>query len=181
MKNILVTTLLTLPAFGAAADAPETSVGIEAGVGSSDYDSASDNIDASWTGAIYLGRHITSNWQVMVGLHTGSGTSVPEKDIGVATEVEEELQYSAISLSPNWLYQLSTKHALYASVGINYSQTEVELDSVKTIDGSGLGYIARAGWQYTITEHYMFNFGVQRLGLSEVDVNSANIGISYHF
>jgi opacity protein-like surface antigen len=156
-------------------------VGIEAGLGSSQYKSASDDIDTSWVGALNLGYDFSPNWGMSLGFYTGSGTSVPKKEIGVATEANEELDYSAVSLNANWNFALSSDHSFYVSVGANYNQTEVSIKSEKTIDGSGIGYTARAGWQYHIGRHYLVGIGLQRLGLSDVDVNSVNVGFSYKF
>ncbi|MDW6091978.1 porin family protein [Vibrio rhizosphaerae] len=158
-----------------------TWIGIETGVGSSDYKSASDNIDVSWTGALMAGIDLNQNWSVLAGLHMGSGSSVPRKDIGIATKSEEELDYRALSLSLNRNFYLTDRQFLYASVGLNYNQTEVELRSVKTIDEDGIGYNLRAGWLFRFNQRFSFNIGLQRLGMSDVDVNSANIGMMYRF
>ncbi|KUJ00446.1 porin family protein [Vibrio sp. MEBiC08052] len=175
--SILGSASVLLASTGEAA----TWVGIETGIGSSDYKSASDSIDVSWTGAIQAGVDLNQNWSVLAGVHMGSGSSVPRKEIGMITESEEELDYRAVSLSLNRNFYLTDRQFLYASVGLNYNQTEVELRSVKTIDEDGIGYNLRAGWLFRLDQRFSVNVGLQRLGMSDVDVNSANIGLMYRF
>lgn len=181
MSKTLIAALVTVFTAAASAEEADMWVGLDAGVGSSDYESSSDNIDTSWTGSINMGKDITTNWQLVASVHTGSGTSVPRDEIGSATEIEEELNYNAISFSARRLFRLSKKHSLYASAGLNYNQTDVELGPVKTIDESGVGYTIQGGWLYNFNNQYTLSLGFQRLGLSDVDVNTANVGFIYRF
>ncbi|SHF75144.1 porin family protein [Vibrio gazogenes] len=180
MKKI-ISILGTASVLLASTSEAATWVGIEAGIGSSDYESASDSIDVSWTGAIQAGVDLNQNWSVLVGAHMGGGSSVPRKEIGVITESEEELDYRALSLSLNRNFYLTERQFFYASVGMNYNQTEVELHGVKTIDEDGIGYNLRAGWLFRLNQRFSVNVGLQRLGMSDVDVNSANVGLMYRF
>ena len=43
-----------------------TWVSIEAGVGSSNYETVSDNIDTSWTGAMHVGYDFSPTWGLSV-------------------------------------------------------------------------------------------------------------------
>jgi opacity protein-like surface antigen len=169
--------LFMLPHAGHA----ETWLGVEAGIGSAEYRAASDHVDLSWSGSIYARQDFGTGWGVLVGLHTGSGTSVPAKDIGVATEADAELEFRAVSLCSDWRFPLTGSQALYASVGLNYNQTDVELKSVKKIEENGIGYNLRAGWQYHFGQHNSLNLGLKYLELKDVDVHTVNIGYEYHF
>jgi hypothetical protein len=153
--------------------------GIEAGIGSAEYKTSSNNVDVSWSGSVYAKQEYNTTWGVVAGLHAGSGTSVPAKDIGVATQADAELEYQAVSLSSDWRFLLTGSQALYASVGLNYNQTEVELRSVKKIEKSGFGFNLRTGWQYHLGQYASLTLGLQYFGLKDVDAHSVNIGFEY--
>jgi hypothetical protein len=166
-----------LPHTGHAA----TWLGVEVGVGSADYKTGSDNVDVSWNGSVYAGQNFSTDWGILIGLHTGSGTSVPARDIGVATQADAELKYQVISLSSDWRFHLTGAQALYTSIGLNYNQTLIELQSVNNIEKRGIGYNLRAGWQYHIDQHASLNLGLHYLGLKDVDAHSVNIGYEHRF
>lgn len=158
----------------------DTWIGLDLGVGSSDYTSSSDNIDTSGVASLTICYELTPTWGTSVTLLTGSGTSIAKDDIGEATEADEELDYSAISLNAHRYFTLTDNQSVYISVGVNYNQTKVELLESTPIDESGAGYTLSAGWEYDFGQ-WRVRAGAQRLVLSSVDVNTATLGIIVEF
>jgi len=180
MKKLITSAfILTLSSATAQLNA-KTWVGLDLGLGSSNYESASDNVDTSGVISLSLGYELTPRWGASISVLTGSGTSVAKENIGTATEADEELDFSAVSFNAYRNFALTPKQSIYLGLGINYNQTEVTLLGEATTDESGAGYTLNTGWQYDFGRWRM-KAGVQRLGLSDVDINSANIGVVLEF
>lgn len=158
----------------------ESWIGLDLGLGSSDYTSASDDIDTSAHVALTFGYELSPSWGTSVTLLTGSGSSIARENIGEATEADEELDYSAISFNAHRYFTLTKNQSLFVSLGINYNQTKVELLDTTPIDDSGAGYTISAGWEYDFGQ-WRLRAGAQRLGLSSVDVNTATLGAIIEF
>jgi len=157
-----------------------TFVGLDVGLGSSDYESSSDDVDTAATAGITLGYDITQKWAASLSYVFGSGTSVARENIGTATEADEEMDFSAVSLSGHHYFALNQSQSINVSVGINYNQTEVTLLGNAPIDENGVGYTLGVAWQYDFGK-WRIKTGAQRLGLSDIDVDSANIGVVFEF
>ena len=159
----------------------DTWLNLQAGVGSSEYDSAADNIDTSWAAAIQFAWLTDSPIEIVSGIYGGAGTSVASDQIGVATEFDEELSYWAVALGPQARWRLSPTQSLFAGAALNYNATDVDSRTTFGIDEQGFGYNIALGWDWQFGERLAMNLSWQRLGLSEVDVNSANLGLRLIF
>jgi predicted porin len=48
-------------------------------------------------------------------------------------------------------------------------------------DKDGVGYTVQAGWQYHFNKRTALQVSMQRLGLEDIDINTANIGVTVSF
>ncbi|WP_432460049.1 porin family protein [Agarivorans sp. QJM3NY_25] len=163
--------------------AQTNSFGLSLGVGSMNVDDEADNdeTNTAWTGSIEYERRFYPSFAMKVSGHIGNATSVKIKDIGKTTTSERDIDYKAISLSAVGYYPLAQNHELYLSAGINANEVKMDPKSGPSTDKDGIGYTVQAGWQYHFNQRTAMHVGIQRLGLKDVDINTANIGLSVSF
>ncbi len=177
--SLLVSSLLACiyqPAF-----AQTNNVGLSLGIGSMIVDASEDDTNVSWTGAIEYERRFCPSLALKLSGHMGNATSVKTRDIGKATESERDVEYKAVSVSAVGYYPLVRNQELYLAGGINANKVKMKPKSGSSTDNDGLGYTIQAGWQYHFNKSVAMHVGVQRLGLKDVDINTADIGVSFSF
>ncbi|WP_055734203.1 porin family protein [Agarivorans gilvus] len=163
--------------------AQSNNIGMSLGIGSMHVDDAASNdeTNTSWTGAIEYERRFYPSFAVKVSGHIGNASSVKTKEIGEATTSERDVDYKAISLSAVGYYVLSQNHEFYLSAGVNGNNVKMDPKSGTSTDKDGVGYTVQAGWQYHFNKRTALQVSMQRLGLEDIDINTANIGVTVSF
>ncbi len=179
--SVVITSLLVLvhqPVF-----AQTNNVGVSLGIGSMHVDDAAsdDETNVSWTGAIEYERRFYPSFSAKVSGHIGNASSVKTEEIGEATTSERDVDYKAISLSAVGYYHLSQNHELYLSAGVNANKVKMDSKSGTSTDKDGIGYTVQAGWQYHFNKRIALQVSMQRLGLEDIDITTANIGAIVSF
>lgn len=170
------------------------SIGLQAGAGNMEYKNTDAKHNIIGTSYLYYNYQFANNLYLEVGLSSAADaedwqcerdaqnewdcTNINNKNLTVTAD---SFKYNAYVLALKGNIALSQRNSLYAKIGANFYNYELELKREKTVDKSGTGVFLEAGWEYRWDNNIGMNIGIKAESASDVEIASTNIGISYQF
>lgn len=93
----------------------------------------------------------------------------------------DEVEYSNIVVAIKGVVPISKRNSLYAKIGANYYDYELNRNHRTLSSDTGLGLYLAAGWQYEWDSGIGMNVGLEKYQMGSLDSFTSNIGISYRF
>jgi len=185
-------TALTLSTASYASNEPTHSFGLQIGGGEIEYkDQKADSFASSY---LFYNYKFAPFYSLEIGLlgasdtdwdctpMTGEYECFSEDERNDVHELQaDDLDLNALVVAIKTDLSLSKRNKLYAKVGLNLYDYQIELHSQTIADEDGVGYLFEAGWEYRWDQGIGMNVGLQSNKMSDLETTALNIGINFAF
>lgn len=93
----------------------------------------------------------------------------------------DEVEYTNLVTAIKGVVPLSTRNSLYAKVGAQFYDYELNRSNRTLFDDNGVGLYLAAGWQYEWDMGIGMNVGLEKYDMGDLDSSVLNVGMSYRF
>jgi hypothetical protein len=165
--------------------------GAQWSLGSADYERSHFSDDGVIQLYGYYNYAINKQVAIEVGINSGSDWGWDcdndydnddwDCDTGWFDWDDDDIEYTNFVIAAKGSIPLSKRNSLFAKLGGQFYDYEINYRDNTDTDESGFGLFAEAGWQYRWDFGLGLNAGLQFIDMGNLDTSTFTAGVSYQF